>query len=124
MGINGVIMEDDSTPNLDRTPVTTDGFILAIIDEALEELGSEVRDVLYFGLERVHHLSKQDIPKKLHAFDKAIDSLLGVGGLQLKSVILDVAARKLGLPIGTKTEFLAQMLIIRKRIDATIIKEP
>ncbi len=113
-------MSDDDTSFSHGSNIDSSSFILECIDEALEELGPEVRDVLFLGLERIHSLPREQIPAKLAQFDKAIGSLLGVGAYQLKAAILEVAGKKLGIEIGSKSEFLGQMLIIKKRVDGIV----
>ncbi len=113
-------MSDDGTSFTPGSNIDSSTFILECIDEALEELGPEVKDVLFLGLERIHSLSREQIPFKLASFDKAITSLLGVGAFQLKSAILEIAGRKLGITIGSKSEFLGQMLIIKRRVDGIV----
>ncbi|MCH8022726.1 MAG: hypothetical protein IH932_03165 [Thaumarchaeota archaeon] len=118
--MGGLLMGDDDTSFSPGSNINSSSFILECIDEALSELGPEVKDVLFLGLERIHSLPREQIPAKLALFDKAISSLLGVGAYQLKAAILEVAGKKLGIEIGSKSEFLGQMLVIKKRVDGIV----
>ena len=115
-----MLLSDDKNSFSPGSNIDSSTFILECIDEALEELGPEVKDVLFLGLERIHSLPREQIPSKLALFDKAISSLLGVGAYQLKSAILEIAGRKLGITIGSKSEFLGQMLVIKRRVDGIV----
>ena len=79
--ITGEAMTKQSTNQLDLT-------IIEAIDESLTSFGESVKQVVYFQLENTYHVKKQDIPRKIEEFVKAVEGIFGIGARLIEMKIL------------------------------------
>lgn len=75
-------------------------FLLEAIDEGLSSLGESAKEALYFHLERNFNVKKREIPKKIGAFTKAMEKILGLGANFLEILIMKRLYEKIGGTFG------------------------
>jgi hypothetical protein len=61
-----------------------DQILLDAIDEALSSLGENVKRTVYFQLEDIFKIKKQEIPLRLRDFSNALEQLFGLGARHLE----------------------------------------
>jgi len=62
--------------------------IFACIDAAFKELGPSVADALYFYLENSFNLKKNEVPRRIETFSKALQSIFGEGAKIIEKVCI------------------------------------
>ncbi len=65
-----------------------DQILLEAIDEALSSLGENVKTAIYFQLEDLFKIKKQEIPAKISDFSSALEQLFGLGARQLEIMFI------------------------------------
>ena len=75
-----------------------DSALLEAVDETLLLLGDKVRRALYSYLRKHHGVAREEIPRKLDAFDNGLRSVLGEGAEVLGRMIARRLYGKLGIP--------------------------
>jgi hypothetical protein len=70
---------------------------LEAFDEGLFVLGSSVRDTVYYHIEKVSGLRREEIPERLEEFHKALASLFGAGARVIEKLIATKLYAQLGL---------------------------
>jgi hypothetical protein len=65
-----------------------DQILLDAIDEALSTLGENVKTSIYFHLEEVFKIRKQEIPSKLSDFSNALEQFFGLGARSLEIIFM------------------------------------
>jgi hypothetical protein len=65
-----------------------DTFLNEAIDEAFSSLGEKPKAAIYFHLEKVYSIHKDEIPKRINAFGAAIEALFGIGARCLEIQIM------------------------------------
>jgi hypothetical protein len=63
-------------------------IILRAIDLGLLDLGEGTRHTIYYHVERVQHLKREEIPGKLEEFHEALRKLLGEGTRAVEKLII------------------------------------
>jgi len=63
-------------------------FLLEAIDESLALLGDSVKKAIYFHLESLFQIKKQEIPNKIDEFVAAIEKIFGEGAKLLEIQIM------------------------------------
>ena len=71
-----------------------DVLLLEAIDEALSVLGDSIMQTVYFHVEKSFHIKKHEIPHRLGAFTKAIESIFGVGANFIEILIMKKLHKK------------------------------
>lgn len=71
--------------------------LLEAVDEGLLLIGEGSRHVIYYHVERSHHVKREEIPEKLEAFHKGLQALLGTGAKVPEKLIAKKLYNKLGL---------------------------
>jgi hypothetical protein len=71
--------------------------LLQAVDEGLSVLGEIVRAVIYERIERSYHLKREEIPRKLETFHRALQDLLSGGSRVMEIVIAENLYRRLRL---------------------------
>lgn len=72
-----------------RTASQLDVKILEAVDESLTAFGESVKQVTYFQLENSYHVRKQDIPRRIEEFAKAIEAIFGIGARLIEMKIIE-----------------------------------
>ena len=72
-----------------------DVLLLEAIDEALSVLGDSIMQTVYFHVEKSFHIKKHEIPHRLGAFTKAIESIFGVGANFIEISIMKKLHKKI-----------------------------
>jgi len=65
-----------------------DQILLDAIDEALSSLGENVMATVYFQLEDLFKIKKQEIPFRISDFSSALEQLFGLGARQLEIMFI------------------------------------
>jgi hypothetical protein len=65
-----------------------DQILLDAIDEALSSLGENVKTAVYFQLEDLFKIKKQEISIRLSDFSNALEQLFGLGARQLEIMFI------------------------------------
>ena len=63
--------------------------IVEAIDESLTSFGESVKQVVYFQLENIYHVKKQDMPRKIEEFVKTVEGIFGIGARLIEMKILE-----------------------------------
>jgi hypothetical protein len=70
--------------------------LLEAVDYGLMVLGEIVRQVIYERIEKDHGIKRAEIPERLEAFDKALESVLGVSAKTVERLIARNLYQRLG----------------------------
>jgi len=65
-----------------------DQILMDAIDEAFSGLGEKVKDSIYFHLEDLFKIKKQEIPLRISDFSDALEQLFGLGARSLEILII------------------------------------
>ncbi len=65
-----------------------DQILLDAVDEALSSLGESVKTAVYFDLEDVYRIRKQDIPSRVRDFSCALEQLFGLGARYIELMFM------------------------------------
>ena len=71
-----------------------DTTILEAVDESLASFGDSVRQVVYFQLQNIHHVPKQEIPTRIEEFAAAIEGIFGIGAQLIEMKIIETLYAK------------------------------
>lgn len=71
-------------------------LLLGAVDEALSSLGDSSKQAIYFHLEKIFGINKQDIPYKIVEFANAIEKIFGLGAKFLEIQIMKRLYERLG----------------------------
>jgi dTDP-glucose pyrophosphorylase len=71
-------------------------FLLEAVDEGLSSLGDSSKKAVYFYLEKVFKIKKQNIPNKINEFTDAIERIFGHGAKVLEIQIMKHLYEKIG----------------------------
>ena len=71
--------------------------LLESVDYGLLVLGEIVRQTIYERIEKDHELKRAEIPERLEAFHKALESVLGVSAKTVEKLIAKNLYQRLGL---------------------------
>ena len=74
-------------------------LLLESIDEGFNSLGDELKEIVYFLLEKSFMLNEQNIPDQIDDFSESIDCIFGFGSNILKIIIMKILFRKIGCSI-------------------------
>ncbi|MCW4005172.1 MAG: hypothetical protein NWF04_01030 [Candidatus Bathyarchaeota archaeon] len=98
-------------------PQDFDDVLLQAIEDGLTNLGESPKQIVYFHLEKKFSLKKEDIPKHLENFSLALQSIFGVGGRSIETMILKSLCLKYGINYDDlkHTEFLGAIKEIKQK---------
>ena len=71
--------------------------ILSCIEKAFDNFGITVKLVVYHQLEKNYGVKKEDIPKNIDVFARAIDEFFGVGAQRVRVSIIYELRRSSGI---------------------------
>ena len=71
-----------------RQPKDFDQILLDAIDEAFSSLGENVKKTIYFQLDDLFNIKKQEIPIRINAFVNALEQLFGLGARYLEIMFI------------------------------------
>lgn len=84
-------------------------ILLEAVDEALTRLGDSPKQAVYYQLEKKFGLKRQEIPRKITEFERALDETFGLGARLLKIRITKCLYERIGpfkyFPEGDDLEF-------------------
>jgi hypothetical protein len=66
------------------------------VDEGLSSLGETSKEAIYFHLEKSFNIKKQEIPKKIKSFARAIEKIFGLGANFLEILIMRQLYERIG----------------------------
>ncbi|MCS7124757.1 MAG: hypothetical protein NZ932_05030 [Candidatus Bathyarchaeota archaeon] len=79
------------------TPEDFQKTILEAVDEGLSSLGESPKQAILFHLENTFKVRRDEIPKNLAEFKRALEKIFGPGTLYLERLILEKLREKLDL---------------------------
>ena len=79
--------------------------LLESVDYGLMVLGEIVRQTIYERIEKDHELKRTEIPERLEAFHKALESVLGVSAKTVERLIARNLYQRLGLNFTPRPEW-------------------
>jgi hypothetical protein len=71
--------------------------LLEAVDEGLLILGSSVRDMVYYRLEKRCRLRREEIPERLEDFHRALEGLFSAGAKVIEKLVATRLYARLGL---------------------------
>jgi len=74
-----------------------DKTLLKSVDEGLLVLGESARQVIYYTVERMHCVRREEIPERLDAFHEALEALLSAGARVAEKRIAQNLCCRIGL---------------------------
>jgi hypothetical protein len=83
-------------PTRKQTKNQVDMTIVEAVDESLSSFGESVKQVVYYQLENSYHVSKQDIPRRIEEFVRAVEGIFGVGAGLIEMRILETLYARTG----------------------------
>lgn len=72
-------------------------LLLEAVDQGLSSLGESSKQAIYFHLEKIYGVNRQDIPKKPAEFISAVEKLFGPGAKYLETLFSERLREKTGL---------------------------
>lgn len=72
-------------------------ILLEAIDEALLSLGEGVKTTIYFHLEDLFMIKRQEIPYRIDDFSSALERIFGLGARHLEIMFMKSLHSKIGL---------------------------
>jgi hypothetical protein len=91
-------------------------LLFSVIDESLGSLGESVKQAIYFHIENESRINRKQIPENLHAFQKGLEKIFGVGAqfieVQIMKNLHTISGNSLKVKKRSELEFI-------KYIDAT-----
>jgi hypothetical protein len=76
-----------------------DDILLETIDETLLSLGEPVKNAIYLHLQNNFNISKNEIPKKIHAFSDIIQKIFGSGACRLEIKFMKTLHSKINVNV-------------------------
>jgi hypothetical protein len=74
-------------------------ILLEAIDKGLSSIGDSSKQSIYFHLERVFNINRQEIPDKITDFQDALEKIFGLGAKFLEIIIMKRLHEKVGQPV-------------------------
>jgi len=71
-----------------------DSVMIEAVDEVFSSIGHSCKQAIYFQLENVFKIKKQEIPLKIEDFTDAIEQLFGIGAKFIELKIIEVLHKK------------------------------
>ncbi len=96
---------DNRNPAIQREPAIFDSLdagedtVMKMIEDGLDALGENVARVILHHLEVSYSLKRNQIPRKLDIFKKALRDMFGEGSLTIEKIIVETISRKTGISI-------------------------
>jgi len=79
--------------------------LLEATDEGLLILGESGREAIYFHLQNLYSLKREDVPEKPETFVEGIRKIFGVGAEVIERAIVKSLYRKLGRKYKEKRDY-------------------
>jgi len=85
--------------------------LLEAVDDGLLTLGESGRKAIYFHLQSLYSLKREDIPEHLEAFVESLRKIFGLGAEVIEKAVIKSLYNKLGLKYEEKenVSFLAYL---------------
>jgi len=80
-------------------------ILLEAVDHGLMVLGEIVREAIYERIEKDHGLKRTEIPERLEAFHKALESTLGMTAKTVERLVAKNLYQTLGLNFTPRPEW-------------------
>ena len=91
-------------------------LLFRVIDESLSSLGESVKQAIYFHIENDSSINRKQIPENLHAFQKGLEKIFGIGAqfieVQIMKNLHALSGNSMKMKKRSELEFI-------KYIDAT-----
>lgn len=97
------------------TPKNFQRTILDAIEEGLATLGESPKQAILFHLENTFKLRREEIPKNLTEFRKALEKIFGPGAPYVEKLILEKLYSKLNLELENGLDLLNGVEFLKNR---------
>jgi hypothetical protein len=81
-----------------------DKLLVSAIDEALNSLGTSIRQSIYFHIENKFKVARKEIPQNLEEFQGGLEKIFGAGAQFIEIMIMKNLHSKIGLPLRMESE--------------------
>ncbi|MEM2463250.1 MAG: hypothetical protein QXY07_01035 [Candidatus Bathyarchaeia archaeon] len=102
------------------TPKDFQRTILDAVEEGLATLGESPKQAILFHLENTFKLPREEIPRNLTEFRKALEKIFGPGAPYVEKLILEKLYNKLNLEFegfrGEVSDLLGNVEFLKKRL--------
>jgi aspartyl/asparaginyl-tRNA synthetase len=71
-----------------------DAIMMEAVDEVFSSIGHSCKQAIYFQLENIFTIKRQEIPLKIEDFANAIEQLFGIGAKFVEMKIIEVLHKK------------------------------
>lgn len=78
-------------------------LLLEAVDEGLSSLSGSVKQAIYYHLERLFGVKREDIPNNVEAFADALEKIFGQGADFLEVMIMKKLHEKSGISVKGET---------------------
>ncbi len=79
-------------------------LLVSAIDEALNSLGTSVKQSIYFHIENKFSVARNEIPENLIEFQGGLEKIFGTGARFIEILIMKNLHSKIGLPLIMENE--------------------
>jgi hypothetical protein len=83
-----------------------DKLLVNAIDEALNSLGTSIRQSIYFHMETRFKVARNKIPENLEEFQGGLEKIFGTGAQFIEILIMKNLHSKIGLPLKMESKHL------------------
>ncbi|MGA2874329.1 MAG: hypothetical protein ABSE82_02210 [Nitrososphaerales archaeon] len=98
--------------------VSCDDRILSCVDKGLESVGRNVRNVVYWHLQKLGSIKRIDIPEKPIMFVQGLRALYGESSFGVENAILQEINSAFSLNCSIGTDLVAAIFQARSKITA------
>ena len=95
--------------------LSRDDRILSCIDKGLESVGHNVKNVVYWHLQRLGRISRRDIPQKPMLFVQGLRALYRESSFGVERAILQEISTAFELKISRSTDLVAAIFQARSK---------
>jgi len=80
----------------------TKQLLTQAVDQALLTLGESAREAVYFHLQKIVSLTKDDVPDNLDAFEKGLEKIFGTGAKMIEIAVIKNLCQQLAIEFEEK----------------------
>ena len=80
----------------------TKQFLTQAVDQALLTLGESAREAVYFHLQKIVSLTKDDVSDNLDTFEKGLEKIFGAGAKMIEIAVVKSLCQQLGIEFEEK----------------------
>lgn len=80
----------------------TKQLLTQAVDQALLTLGESAREAVYFHLQKIVSLTKDDVSDNLDAFERGLEKIFGAGAKMIEIAVIKSLCQQLGIEFEEK----------------------